>query len=84
MLIGRYLLPFSKMPDLFNFSQDIINMQSRFRTIFIATISTLVLFGAITADATSRHPVRGNNGVVASSSAIASEAGVEILKKCGN
>ncbi|RLA32712.1 MAG: gamma-glutamyltransferase, partial [Gammaproteobacteria bacterium] len=59
-------------------------MQSRFRTIFIATISTLVLFGAITAEATSRHPVRGNNGVVASSSAIASEVGVEILKKGGN
>jgi gamma-glutamyltranspeptidase/glutathione hydrolase len=43
-----------------------------------------VLFGAITAEATSRHPVRGNNGVVASSSAIASEVGVEILKKGGN
>lgn len=59
-------------------------MQSRFRSLFVATISTLVLFGAITAEATSRHPVRGNNGVVASSSAIASEVGVEILKKGGN
>ena len=59
-------------------------MRSRFRSLFVATISTLVLFGAITAEATSRHPVRGNNGVVASSSAIASEVGVEILKKGGN
>ena len=59
-------------------------MQAKFRTIFVTAISTLVLFGAITAEATSRHPVRGNNGVVASSSAIASEVGVEILKKGGN
>jgi gamma-glutamyltranspeptidase/glutathione hydrolase len=59
-------------------------MPAKFRTIFVTAISTLVLFGAITAEATSRHPVRGNNGVVASSSAIASEVGVEILKKGGN
>jgi len=59
-------------------------MQSRFRTIFVATISTLVLLGTITAEATSRHPVRGKNGVVASSSAIGSAVGVEILKKGGN
>ena len=59
-------------------------MQAKFRTIFVTAISTLVLFGAITAEATSRHPVRGNNGVVASSSAIASDVGVEILKKGGN
>jgi gamma-glutamyltranspeptidase/glutathione hydrolase len=78
------LLPFRTATLFFRFSQDIINIQSRFRTIFIATISTLVLFGAITAEATSRHPVRGNNGVVASSSAIASEVGVEILKLGGN
>jgi hypothetical protein len=59
-------------------------MQAKFRTIFVTAISTLVLFGTITAEATSRHPVRGNNGVVASSSAIASKVGVEILKKGGN
>jgi len=84
MIVGQYLLPFRKTPGFLIFTQDITNMQSRFRTIFIATISTLVLFGAITAEATSRHPVRGKNGVVASSSAIASEVGVEILKKGGN
>ena len=59
-------------------------MQSRFRTIFVATISTLVLLSTITAEATSRHPVRGKNGVVASSSAIGSAVGVEILKQGGN
>lgn len=77
MLFGNTLV-------FFKFSQDMTNMQSRFRTIFIATISTLVLFGAITAEATSRHPVRGNNGAVASSSAIGSAVGIEILKKGGN
>ena len=59
-------------------------MYAKFRTIFVTAISTLVLFGAITAEATSRHPVRGNNGVVAASSAIAAAVGVEILKKGGN
>lgn len=59
-------------------------MQVKFRSLFIATLSTFVLLGAITAEANSRHPVRGKNGMVASSSAIASAVGVEILKQGGN
>lgn len=54
------------------------------RKFFIATFTTLFVLGSISSEATSRHPVRGNNGVVASSSAIASEVGVEIMKKGGN
>ncbi len=57
---------------------------ARVRYFLASIISTLFLVGAISADATSRHPVRGNNGVVASSSAIASEAGIDIMKKGGN
>jgi gamma-glutamyltranspeptidase/glutathione hydrolase len=52
-----------------------------FSTAFLATA---FLIGAISVDATSRHPVRGNNGVVSSSSRIASEVGVEIMKQGGN
>jgi len=58
--------------------------QSRIRNFFITVVTTLFLVGTIAGANTSRHPVRGNNGVVASSSMIASEVGVEIMKKGGN
>jgi len=51
---------------------------------FIATIATIFIAGTMTVDATSRHPVRGKNGVVSSSSRIASQVGVDILKQGGN
>jgi gamma-glutamyltranspeptidase/glutathione hydrolase len=51
---------------------------------FVTAVTTVMLFVTIADAATSRHPVRGKNGVVASSSAIASEVGVEILRKGGN
>ena len=56
----------------------------RIRSFFIAAFTTLFVFASITADATSRHPVRGKNGVVASSSRIASEVGIEIMQQGGN
>ncbi len=56
----------------------------QFKNFFVATLATVLLLGAIGADATSRHPVRGNNGVVSSSSKIASEVGIDIMKKGGN
>jgi gamma-glutamyltranspeptidase/glutathione hydrolase len=56
----------------------------RLRSFLVASLTTIFLFGAIADAATSRHPARGNNGVVASSSRIASEVGIEILKKGGN
>jgi gamma-glutamyltranspeptidase/glutathione hydrolase len=56
----------------------------QFRTFFIAVFTTIFLLGSIGANATSRYPVRGNNGVVSSSSKIASEVGIDIMKKGGN
>ena len=56
----------------------------RLRSFLVAALTTIFLFGTIANAATSRHPARGNNGVVASSSRIASEVGIEILKKGGN
>lgn len=58
--------------------------QNRIRNFFITVVTTLFLVGTIASANTSRHPVRGNNGVVASSSMIASKVGVEIMKKGGN
>ncbi len=56
----------------------------KIRNFFVATLSALLLLGSLSLHAASSHPVRGKNGVVSSSSAIASEVGVEILKKGGN
>ena len=57
---------------------------SKIRTSLVVCVSTLFVLTAITSEATSRHPVRGKNGVVASSSHIASEVGVEIMRQGGN
>ena len=58
---------------------------TRIRNFAVTFIAALWLLGTITADAvTSRHPVRGMNGIVTSSSRIASEVGVRIMKKGGN
>jgi len=56
----------------------------RIRTLVLAVVSTLLVFGTVFADGTSRHPVRGKNGAVATSSSIASEVGLGIMKKGGN
>lgn len=58
--------------------------QNQFKHFFVAIVTTIFLIGTIGADATSRHPIRGLNGVVSSSSKIASEVGVEIMQKGGN
>ena len=54
------------------------------REFFLAVCTTVLLVGALSADATSRHPVRGHHGAVATSSRIATEVGVEILRQGGN
>ena len=54
------------------------------KSFLAAVVATLFLFGAIGGQATSLHPVRGENGVIASSSRIASEVGIDILRKGGN
>ena len=58
--------------------------QKKLRILFVAAATTILLFGAVTGTAAGRSAVRGYNGVVASSSAIASEVGIEVLKKGGN
>ena len=58
--------------------------QLHLRSFIVAFVTTILLLGPIADAATSRHPVRGLNGVVSSSSRIASEVGVDIMKKGGN
>ena len=59
-------------------------MKTQIRAFLVAAFAAFFLFGAVTAPAAGRVAVRGNNGVVASSSAIASEVGISIMKKGGN
>ena len=57
---------------------------NKIRNFFVAALSTVLLLGSLSLDAASSHPVRGTGGIVSSSSAIASEVGVEIMKNGGN
>ena len=59
-------------------------LKSRLRILLVTALGTLLVFGSITASAVGRIAVRGNNGIVASSSSIASEVGVQVLKDGGN
>jgi gamma-glutamyltranspeptidase/glutathione hydrolase len=55
------------------------------RTIFTSTAATVLLLASVvSSQAAGRTPVRGFNGVVSTSSAIASEVGVEIMRQGGN
>jgi gamma-glutamyltranspeptidase/glutathione hydrolase len=56
----------------------------RIRHLIVATLSAALLLTSIGAAAAGRNAVRGKNGVVASSSALASEVGVETLRNGGN
>lgn len=58
--------------------------RTQLRLFFATTVTTLFLFVTVGSQATSLHPVRGNNGIVASSSRIASEVGIDILRQGGN
>jgi len=58
--------------------------QTRIRHFFVATLSTLLILGSLTVNGAGRTAVRGYNGVVASSSEIASEIGIDVLRKGGN
>jgi gamma-glutamyltranspeptidase/glutathione hydrolase len=56
----------------------------RFTTSIATALAVALFIGQIGQAATSLHPTRGMNGIVTSSSRIASEVGVEIMKKGGN
>ncbi|MGI9204567.1 MAG: gamma-glutamyltransferase [Woeseiaceae bacterium] len=56
----------------------------RFKNFIAALVTTVFVCGLHSANATSHHPVRGNNGVVSTSSRIASEVGIQIMKDGGN
>ena len=56
----------------------------RMRHLIVATLSAALLLTSISAAAAGRNAVRGKNGVVASSSALASEVGVDTLRNGGN
>ncbi len=59
-------------------------LKTRLRILLVTAFGTLLVLGSITASAAGRMAVRGNNGIVASSSAIASAVGVQVLKDGGN
>lgn len=56
----------------------------RMRHLIVAALSAALLLVSLGATAAGRNAVRGKNGVVASSSALASEVGVETLRNGGN
>ena len=56
----------------------------RLYTSIVTALAVVLIFGQVGHAATSLHPTRGMNGIVTSSSRIASEVGVEIMKKGGN
>ena len=56
----------------------------RIVTVITVALTVTLLFGQAGHTATSLHPTRGTNGIVTSSSRIASEVGVDILRKGGN
>jgi gamma-glutamyltranspeptidase/glutathione hydrolase len=58
--------------------------QNKIRHFIAAILTTLLILGSIHAGAAGRVAVRGYNGVVASSSTIASEVGIEVLRNGGN
>jgi len=56
----------------------------RIRHFIVATLSAALLLTSIVSAGAGRNAVRGKNGAVASSSALASQVGVETLKNGGN
>ena len=57
---------------------------SGLRTVLLTAVSVVFIAHAALVDAAGRQPVRGMNGVVSSSSSIASEVGVQVLREGGN
>ncbi|MBT8079839.1 MAG: gamma-glutamyltransferase [Gammaproteobacteria bacterium] len=57
---------------------------TQIRALVISAIASVFLLYATVAETAGRTPVRGKNGIVASSSMTASEVGLEALRKGGN
>jgi gamma-glutamyltranspeptidase/glutathione hydrolase len=58
--------------------------QRRHYNFLLAAAASIFVFGPVADAATSLHPSRGMNGIVTSSSRIASEVGIDVLRNGGN
>ena len=58
--------------------------KGKFKVLSVAAATILLLLQSVGGSAAGRTAVRGHNGVVASTSAIASEVGIGVLKQGGN
>ena len=59
-------------------------LKIQLRILVLSLLSSLLVLNSINTNAAGRIAVKGHNGAVASSSAIASEVGIQILKEGGN
>ena len=59
-------------------------LKIQLRILILSLLSSLLVLNSVNTNAAGRIAVKGQNGAVASSSAIASEIGIQILKEGGN
>ena len=59
-------------------------LKIQLRILILSLLSSLLVLNSVNTNAAGRIAVKGHNGAVASSSAIASEVGIQILKEGGN
>ena len=59
-------------------------LKIQLRILILSLLSSLLVLNSVNTNAAGRIAVKGHNGAVASSSAIASEIGIQILKEGGN
>ena len=59
-------------------------LKIQLRILVLSLLSSLLVLNSVNTNAAGRIAVKGHNGAVASSSAIASEIGIQILKEGGN
>ena len=61
-----------------------MKLKVRMQQLIVATLGAILVIASTSSIAAGRNAVRGKNGIVASSSAIASEVGVQVMKDGGN
>ena len=59
-------------------------LKIQLRILILSLLSSLLVLNSVNTNAAGRIAVKGHNGAVASSAAIASEIGIQILKEGGN